>query len=146
MTDNLLFIITLIIILINITIAHLFAPMGMILSPFVISITSILLVMLTNNVNPIKLMFLILSLLLLNDIGMFFFSGGTLDKVGFGLHNLVLLMNFILSELIIILAYFIKYKDSSIKVRINSILISILIFIIYLAIKSFAGQYFIIEY
>lgn len=146
MTDNNLYLISLGIVVSNIILGHLFAPIGIILVPVVISIVSILLVILNKNMSLIKLTLLILSLIILNDLGLLFFAGGTLDKVGLSLHNLFLLISYILSFIVITIGFFTKYKDSSNKIKLKSVLFSFMIFAVYFAFKMVISQCLVVEY
>ena len=146
MTDNNLYLISLGIVVSNIILGHLFAPIGIILVPVVISIVSLLLVILNKNMSLIRLTLLILSLIILNDLGLLFFAGGTLDKVGLSLHNLFLLISYILSFIVITIGFFTKYKDSSNKIKLKSFLFSFMIFAVYFAFKMVISQYLVVEY
>lgn len=146
MADNYLYLITLGVVLLNIFIGHFFAPMGIILAPFVISIVTVLLAKLNDKMRFIKLTMLTLILIIINDLGLLFFAGGTLDNVGLGIHNLSLFVGYILSSIILTITCHIKYKESSNKIKFKSVLFSLIIFILYFAFKMFIAQYIVVEY
>jgi hypothetical protein len=112
--DNIYFAfsIALLIIAFNITVDHLFAPIGLLLSP-IINIVSVCLISFNRErFDPILQCVLTFSLIVINDIGIKVFGGGIHDSEGQGVVNLLLLAGSGLCLLILIVSLF---KNSSIS-------------------------------
>lgn len=74
----------LLIVVANVAIGHFFPPFGIMLTPFVLPIITMLVVFGPGTRPPISVSGLVVGLIALNDIGIKLFSGGTHDSEGLG--------------------------------------------------------------
>ena len=79
-----------IVVLLNGLIGHFFAPNGIFLTPFVLTITASLIAFRTKNLKPIWKSVLIYSFMALNDFSIKLYSGGSHDNEGLGFVHLFL--------------------------------------------------------
>jgi len=124
-------IIAVIIIISNVLIDHFFAPTGLLLSPIIIIIVSILINLSQEKFNIFYQAFLTFFLLSFNDIGIKLYGGGIHDSEGQGVVNLLLLVSLLPCFIILVVSIFTN-KEISILKKIISISLFLLFTCIYI--------------
>lgn len=110
------------VIIANLFVGHLFAPTGMMLTPVILTIVTAIMVFATKSPRPINMTMMILGLIILHDIGLKLYSGGTHDREGLGWLHLMLLFGLIPSYILTIIGIF-RYKPGNWTEKIASTVI-----------------------
>lgn len=104
-------------------IGHFFAPNGIMLTPFVLTITTLLVCFGTKNIRIIFISVLTYLFVALNDISIKLYSGGSHDSEGLGLINGFLFLGLVPTFLILLASVLISRKEN-----IKNKLIAVLLF------------------
>lgn len=118
----------------NIIIGYFLPPTGILITPFIISVMIGLIVFTDNGLNIIEKSVLSYLYIGLNDIGIKLFSGGRHDVEGVGWIHMMLFIGLVPCFIILLIGVF-KDKDSSIWLKILSVMIFVLL--IYVHIETF---------
>lgn len=110
------------IIVVNILLNHFFAPTGMMLTPFALTISTALMVFGSYKLRPIILTVLILGLIILHDIGLKLYGGGKHDGPGQGWLHLMLFFGLVPAYIFLLIGIFIN-KQAQLTEKIISLLI-----------------------
>ncbi len=105
---------SIVVVVINILIGHLFAPYGIMFTPVVLIIVSVLLGLINVELRPILKTVVLAVLISLHDIGIKLFSGGRHDQEGLGFIHLFLFVGLIPAYGILIGGIF-NTKENKIK-------------------------------
>lgn len=95
--------VTLVGVIANSLIGHYFPPASIMITPIVLIIITVLISFTTIDFKPIWKSIWILIFVILNDLGIKFYAGGTLDLEGLGLITLMLLIGLIPSYTILVI-------------------------------------------
>lgn len=110
------------IIIVNLLLGHFFAPTGMMLTPIALTISTSLVVFGSKKLRPILLTLIILGLIILHDIGLKLYAGGTHDGPGLGWMNLMLFIGLVPTYILTIVGIF-RNKPAKLTEKIISLLI-----------------------
>jgi hypothetical protein len=122
MTDRKSILIATGVIILNLILGHFFAPTGMMLTPVALIIATVIVVFTTKKLRPIYITQTVLGLIILHDIGLKLYSGGTHDREGFGWLHLMLFLGLVPSYILTIIGI-IRNKQTNWTEKILSILI-----------------------
>jgi hypothetical protein len=126
------------IVILNIIIDHLFAPTGMMLTPIILTLGSFLIAFMTINIKPIWKSILIFGLVVLHDVGIKLYGGGSHDSEGQGWIHLLLFIG-LLPTFGILMTTILRDKNESILNLVISISIFPILIFIYLHFFSDLG-------
>lgn len=115
-------IISILIIFANILNGHYFAPNGITFTPFALGIMTLLMVQGADYIKPISKSGIIIGLIIIHDIGIKLYSGGTHDLEGLGWVNAFLLVGFIISYGILLIALYLLKEFSKREKTISAII------------------------
>jgi len=101
----------LMIIVINLLIAHFLAPFGLMLTPVILIIISSLICFEAKDLKPITRSLLLVALISLHDIGIKLYSGGSHDSKGLGIVHLLLFIGLIPSNILLITSIYQDKKN-----------------------------------
>lgn len=110
------------VIITNLLLGHFFAPTGMMLTPFALTISTALIVFGSEKLKPTLLTSIILGLIILHDIGLKLYAGGTHDGPGLGWMNLMLFIGLVPAYILTIVGIF-RNKQAKLTEKIISLLI-----------------------
>jgi hypothetical protein len=122
MTNKKSILISIGVIIANLLLGHLFAPSGMMLTPIALTITTAVIVFGSNKLRPIYVTLTVLGLIIINDIGLKLYSGGTHDSEGLGWLHLMLFMGLIPAYILTIVGVF-RNKQAQLAEKVISLLI-----------------------
>ncbi len=122
MTDRTSILIATGVIIFNLLLGHFFAPTGMMLTPVALTIATTLIVFGAKSLKPIFKTLIILGLIILHDIGLKLYSGGTHDSEGLGWLHLMLFIGLVPSYILTIVGIF-QNKKADKTEKILSIII-----------------------
>ncbi|MCC5915749.1 MAG: hypothetical protein JJU02_00325 [Cryomorphaceae bacterium] len=126
------------VIFVNLLLAHFFAPKGMMLTPIALTISTGIIVFSSEKTRPIFLTLKILGLIILHDIGLKLYSGGTHDKPGLGWLHVMLFIGLVPAYILTIIGIF-RNKQAQWTEKIVSLLIFPLIIAVHLYLFSDLG-------
>lgn len=125
-------------VILNGFIGHFFAPNGIMLTPIVLTITSLLVCFGTKNIKIFFLSVLTYLFVALNDISIKLYSGGSHDNEGLGWIHLLLFVGLV-PTFGILLATVLKRKDETVKNKIITVAIFIGLIVLHLQLFSKLG-------
>jgi hypothetical protein len=117
------------IVILNIIIDHLFAPIGLLLTPIILIVVSFLIAFQTDKIKPIWKSILTFGLVVLHDIGIKLYGGGAHDNEGQGWINMLLFMGLLPTFGILLTSILRDENESVLNLVISAVLFPILIFI-----------------
>ena len=109
-------------IIVNLLLGHFFAPTGMMLTPIALTLSTAIIVFGSDNLRPKFLTLIILGLIILHDIGLKLYSGGTHDREGLGWLHLLLFIGLVPTYILTIVGIF-RNKQAQLTEKILSLLI-----------------------
>jgi hypothetical protein len=127
-----------IVIILNIIIGHFLPPAGILITPLIISVMIGLIVFTDNGLNIIEKSVLSYLYIGLNDIGIKLFSGGKHDMEGVGWIHMMLYIGLVPCFIMLSIGIF-RDKDSSIRLKILSVIIFVLLIYAHLEIFETLG-------
>ncbi|PQJ19254.1 hypothetical protein [Nonlabens tegetincola] len=110
------------IILINLINGHFFAPNGITYTPIALSAMTLVMTLGAKTLKPISLSGIITGFIILHDVGIKLYSGGTHDREGLGWIHTLLFIGLVLSYSILLFGIF-KRKEAELKEKIIAALI-----------------------
>jgi hypothetical protein len=122
-------------VILNALIGHYFAPDGILLTPFVLTITSFLVCFLTENIRVIFISILTFLFVALNDIAIKLYAGGKHDNEGLDWIHLFLFFGLIPTFVFLSIAVF---KRKSEKLAIKLMAIGLFIALTYIHLQLFS--------
>lgn len=122
---------SLVIIFLNVLIGHFFAPNGIVFTPFVIVLISIIIGIMGKEISPVRKSLILAGIIMLHDIGMKLYAGGSHDGMGVGWMNLMLIIGSVPAYIIIVIATF-KYSKTNSLIKWKVLLLFPLIIWIHL--------------
>ena len=111
-----------VVIIVNLLHGHFFAPTGMMLTPIVLTISTSLIVFGSKKLRPTLLTLIILGLIIIHDIGLKLYAGGTHDGPGLGWMNLMLLIGVVPAYILTIIGIF-RNNQAKLTEKIISLLV-----------------------
>ncbi|WP_196889854.1 hypothetical protein [Aureivirga sp. CE67] len=122
----------------NDLIGHFFAPNGILFTPIVIIIISILVGILNDKLSPIWKSIILAGLIMIHDVGIKLYSGGRHDHQGLGVANLMLVLGLIPAFVILVVGIF-RAKNESKLHKWIAIFLFLVLLIIYLLLFNDLG-------
>ncbi|MCX2743343.1 hypothetical protein OO013_05670 [Mangrovivirga sp. M17] len=110
------------VIVVNLLLGHFFASTGIMMTPVALIIATVLVVLNTKNLRPISMTLTIIGLIIIHDIGLKLYAGGTHDRQGLGWIHLMLIIGLIPSYILLI-GGVIRNKKAPLAEKIISIVI-----------------------
>ena len=110
------------VIVVNLILDHFFAPTGLMLTPVALTISTAIIVFGTVKLRPIILTVIILGLIILHDIGIKLYGGGTHDGAGQGWIHLMLFIGLVPAYILTLIGIF-RSKRAQLTEKIISLLI-----------------------
>lgn len=126
------------VLLINSIIGHFLPPTGILITPVIISVMIGLIVFTDNGLNIIEKSVLSYLYIGLNDIGIKLFSGGKHDMEGIGWIHMMLFIGLVPCFIMLLVGTF-RNKDSSIQLKILSVIIFVLLIYVHFEIFETLG-------
>jgi hypothetical protein len=119
------------VILVNAFVGHFFAPSGIILTPIVLTVASLLITFGTKDINVVWLSILTFLIVSTNDVLIKLYSGGLHDSEGLGWIHMLLFIGLVPTFAILLTVIF-KRKDESFANRIMAVLLFPILVMIHL--------------
>ena len=120
MKQQRIIILSIVIVIANLLIGHFFAPTGLLLTPVIFIGLTILIGFTNNEINPLAKSLLLLVMIVVHDIGIKLYAGGTHDAEGRGVIHFMLFIGLIPSFLLLIFAI-LKQRHHSLMNKIIAI-------------------------
>ena len=138
MSNKIVLLLATLTVILNGLIGHFFASNGILLTPLVLTITTLLVCFCTKNIKVIYISILVYFFVALNDILIKLYAGGSHDNQGLGWIHLLLFIGLIPTFIILVVTVF-KRKEETMISKIIAILLFIGLILLHLQLFSSLG-------